>query len=126
MPGSGNGSLPSRPARVTPRPLTELASLLGVKMTSPAERDPFTRADLAAVTGVAHDSRRLLPGDLYAALPGMRQHGARFCREAVRAGAVAVLTDAGGRDLATAWGLPVFVVSNVRTRLGEVAAWIYG
>ena len=43
MPGSsGNGSLPSRPARVTPRPLTELASLLDVKMTSPAERDPFT------------------------------------------------------------------------------------
>ena len=127
MPGSGNGSLPSRPARVTPRPLTELASLLGVKMTSPAERDPFTRpGDLAAVTGVAHDSRRMRPGDLYAALPGMRQHGALFCREAVRAGAVAVLTDAGGRDLATACGLPVFVVSNVRTRLGEVAAWIYG
>ena len=128
MPGSsGNGSLPSRPARVTPRPLTELASLLDVKMTSPAERDPFTGpGDLAAVTGVTHDSRRMRPGDLYAALPGMRQHGARFCREAVRAGAVAVLTDAGGRDLATACGLPVFVVSDVRARLGEVAAWIYG
>src|SRR5215472_11059330 len=128
MPGSsGNGSLPSRPARVTPRPLSGLAGLLDVKMTSPAERDPFTGpGDRAALTGVTHDSRRVRPGDLYAALPGTRQHGARFCREAARAGAVAVLTDAGGRDLATACGLPVFVVSDVRARLGEVAAWIYG
>ena len=119
--------LPERPARVTPRPLTALASLLGVKMTSPAERDPFTGPDgLAGVTGVTHDSRRVRPGDLYAALPGARQHGARFCRDAARAGAVAVLTDAGGRDLATACGLPVFVVTDVRARLGEVAAWIYG
>src|SRR5580692_4675481 len=128
MPGSsGNASLPSRPARVTPRPLSGLASLLDVKMTSPAERDPFTGpGDPVVLTGVTHDSRRVRPGDLYAALPGTRQHGARFCREAARAGAVAVLTDAGGRDLATACGLPVFVVSDVRVRLGEVAAWIYG
>jgi len=128
MPGSsGNASLPSRPARVTPRPLSGLASLLDVKMTSPAERDPFTGpGDPAVLTGLTHDSRRVKPGDLYAALPGTRQHGARFCREAARAGAVAVLTDAGGRDLATACGLPVFVVSDVRARLGEVAAWIYG
>src|SRR5215469_1033434 len=128
MPGSGgNGSLPSRPARVAPRPLSGLARLLDVKMTSPAERDPFTGpGDRAVVAGVTHDSRRVRPGDLYAALPGTRQHGARFCREAAGDGAVAVLTDADGRDLATACGLPVFVVSDVRARLGEVAAWIYG
>jgi UDP-N-acetylmuramoyl-L-alanyl-D-glutamate--2,6-diaminopimelate ligase len=95
-------------------------------MTSPAERDPFTGPGGPAVTGVTHDSRRLRPGDLYAALPGTRQHGARFCREAAAAGAVAVLTDAGGRDLAMAAGLPVFVVTDVRARLGEVAAWVYG
>jgi UDP-N-acetylmuramoyl-L-alanyl-D-glutamate--2,6-diaminopimelate ligase len=120
-------SLPSRPARVAPRPLTGLASLLGVKMTSPAERDPFTGPDGPPVlTGVTHDSRRVRPGDLYAALPGTRQHGAQYCREAARAGAVAVLTDAGGRELATACALPVFVLTDVRARLGEVAAWIYG
>ena len=120
-------SLPSRPARVPPRPLTGLASLLGVKMTSPAERDPFPGPPGAAqLTGVTHDSRQVRPGDLYAALPGSRQHGARFCREAARAGAVAVLTDPGGRDLAMACALPVFVLADVRARLGEVAAWIYG
>src|SRR5487761_1148346 len=122
-----DASLPSRPSRVAPRPLTGLASLLGAKMTSPAEQDPFAGAGgPPAVTGVTHDSRQVRPGDLYAALAGTRQHGAQFCREAARAGAVAVLTDAGGRDLATACALPVFVLTDVRARLGEVAAWIYG
>jgi len=122
-----SGSLPERPARVAPRPLAGLASLLGVTVTSPAERDPFTGPDgPPALTGVTHDSRRVRPGDLYAALPGAHQHGARFCRDAARAGAVAVLTDAGGRDLATACGVPVFVVTDARARLGEAAGWIYG
>jgi UDP-N-acetylmuramoyl-L-alanyl-D-glutamate--2,6-diaminopimelate ligase len=126
-----SGRLPLRPDRVAPRPLTALASLLGVKIASPAQRDPaaldpYGGLDGPAVTGVTHDSRLVRPGDLYAALPGSQQHGARFCRAAAAAGALAVLTDAGGRDLATASGLPVFVVSDVRDRLGEVAAWVYG
>jgi UDP-N-acetylmuramoyl-L-alanyl-D-glutamate--2,6-diaminopimelate ligase len=37
-----------------------------------------------------------------------------------------VLTDPAGRDLAAGCGLPVFVVADPRSRLGEVAAWIYG
>lgn len=119
--------LPSRPAHVTPRPLSGLARLLGVKMTSPAEQEPFTGPEGAArLTGVTHDSRQVRPGDLYAALPGSHTHGARFCRDAEAAGAVAVLTDPGGRDTAVNCALPVFVVSDVRARLGEVAAWIYG
>ena len=65
------------------------------------------------------------PGDVYAALPGSRQHGAQFCGQAASAGAVAVLTDPDGRDLAAGCGLPVFVIADPRSRLGEVAAWIY-
>ena len=79
----------------------------------------------AMTTGITHDSRRVRPGDVYAALPGSRQHGARFCGQAARAGAVAILTDPAGRDLAAGCGLPVFVVAEPRMRLGEVAAWIY-
>ena len=119
--------MPSRPAHVVPRPLSGLTRLLDVKMTSPAEREPFDGpGGPASITGVTHDSRRVRPGDLYAALPGSRQHGALFCREAAAAGAVAVLTDPDGRDVATGSALPVFVVGDVRARLGEVAAWIYG
>ncbi|HSL19358.1 MAG TPA: UDP-N-acetylmuramoyl-L-alanyl-D-glutamate--2,6-diaminopimelate ligase [Methylomirabilota bacterium] len=46
------------------------------------------------VTGVSHDSRRLRPGDLFAALPGLNVHGLDFLDAAVAAGAVAVLSDA--------------------------------
>ncbi len=77
------------------------------------------------VTGVTHDSRRVEPGDLYAALPGDHHHGARFCEQAAQAGAVAVLTDPAGRTRAQQCGLPVFVVADPRARLGEVADWVY-
>ncbi|MFT4225240.1 Mur ligase domain-containing protein, partial [Micropruina sp.] len=40
----------------------------------------------ADVTGVTLDSRAVRPGDVYAALPGQRTHGARFAAEAVRRG----------------------------------------
>jgi UDP-N-acetylmuramoyl-L-alanyl-D-glutamate--2,6-diaminopimelate ligase len=63
---------------------------------------------------------------LYAALPGSKHHGAEFCEAAAAAGAVAVLTDPAGRDRAIGCGLPVFVVSDPRARLGEVSSWVYG
>ena len=121
LPGEG---LPARPREVAPRPLAALAALLGVTAAGGEELDPF--AGPGVVTGVTHDSRQVRPGDLYAALPGSRHHGALFCREAAAAGATAVLTDADGRDLATASALPALVVSDVRARLGEVASWVYG
>jgi UDP-N-acetylmuramoyl-L-alanyl-D-glutamate--2,6-diaminopimelate ligase len=88
--------------------------------------DPFTGpGGPQLVTGVTHDSRRVQPGDLYAALPGSQHHGAQFGQDAASAGAVAVLTDPTGRELARLSGLPVFVVSDPRARLGEVASWVY-
>jgi UDP-N-acetylmuramoyl-L-alanyl-D-glutamate--2,6-diaminopimelate ligase len=88
--------------------------------------DPFTGpGGPLLVRGVTHDSRRARPGDLYAALPGGRHHGAQFCQEAVSAGAVAVLTDPAGREAAREAGVPVFVVADPRARLGEVASWVY-
>lgn len=78
------------------------------------------------MTGITHDSARVQPGDLYAALPGTKHHGAEFCRQAAAAGAVAVLTDPAGRDRAIQCDLPVFVISDPRARLGEVSSWVYG
>lgn len=111
-----------RPDYVPARPVAGLAALLGLR---PASADLPAAAGLG-LTGVTHDSRSVRPGDLYAALPGATVHGARFCAQAAQAGAVAVLTDPSGRDAAVAAGLPVFVVTDPRARLGEVAAWIYG
>jgi UDP-N-acetylmuramoyl-L-alanyl-D-glutamate--2,6-diaminopimelate ligase len=100
--------------------------LLGLS-TGRAGPDPFTGpGGPVTVSGVTHDSRRVQPGDLYAALPGRQHHGAAFCDDAADAGAVAVLTDPDGKSLAAHCGLPVFVVADPRARLGAVASWVYG
>src|SRR5580658_1735619 len=109
-----------RPARPVPRPLSGLAELLGVGRAESVADGP------GRLTGVTHDSRSVRPGDLYAALPGARTHGAMHAEQAVAAGAVAILTDSDGRDRAARAGVPVFVVSNPRDRLGDISCWIYG
>ena len=116
-----------RPQHVPARPLTGLAGLLGLRQpASELAEIGAGHRELRGITGITHDSTSVRPGDLYAALPGSRYHGAAFCAQAAAAGAVAVLTDPAGRDRAVASGLPVFVVSDPRSRLGEVASWVYG
>jgi UDP-N-acetylmuramoyl-L-alanyl-D-glutamate--2,6-diaminopimelate ligase len=85
-------------------------------------------ASHVAVTGVTLDSRAVLPGDLYAALPGARAHGADFAGQAAAAGAVAVLTDRAGVDRMTGAGvaLPAVVVEQPRAVLGAVSARVLG
>jgi UDP-N-acetylmuramoyl-L-alanyl-D-glutamate--2,6-diaminopimelate ligase len=109
-----------RPDRLVPRPLSGLAELLGVGRTQ------SVRDEAGVLAGVTLDSRAVRPGDLYAALPGTRTHGAVYSDQAVAAGAVAILTDPDGRDRAARTGVPVFVVSSPRERLGDVSCWIYG
>jgi UDP-N-acetylmuramoyl-L-alanyl-D-glutamate--2,6-diaminopimelate ligase len=107
-----------RPHKLEPRPLTGLAALLRVP-TNPTY-------DSVELSGVALDSRAIVPGDLYAALPGSRTHGARFAAAAGAVGAVAILTDPAGASEAAATGLPTVVVEHPRDVLGEVSAWVYG
>ncbi|MGH3211377.1 MAG: UDP-N-acetylmuramoyl-L-alanyl-D-glutamate--2,6-diaminopimelate ligase [Trebonia sp.] len=109
-----------RPRRLAPRPLSGLAELLGVGRTEEIQNG------FGILSGVTLDSRAVRPGDLYAALPGTRTHGAAYSDQAVASGAVAILTDPDGRDHAARTGVPVFVVSNPRERLGDVSCWIYG
>ncbi|MEV8523507.1 UDP-N-acetylmuramoyl-L-alanyl-D-glutamate--2,6-diaminopimelate ligase [Streptomyces sp. NPDC052000] len=104
-----------RPEQARPTSLSELAERLGTSDPGPGE-----------VTGITHDSRAVRPGDLYAALPGARMHGADFAAQAASLGAVAVLTDPAGRERAAATGLPVLVAGDPRGRMGELATEIYG
>ncbi|WBB75318.1 UDP-N-acetylmuramoyl-L-alanyl-D-glutamate--2,6-diaminopimelate ligase [Micromonospora sp. WMMD1128] len=116
----GSDAVPGnpRPATVLPVRLGDLAARLSVT-------PPEAAADVP-VTGVTHASQEVRPGDLYAALPGARRHGAEFAAAAAGAGAVAVLTDPAGAPLAAAAGLPVLVVDDARGALGDVAATVYG
>src|ERR1022692_378858 len=82
-----------RPRGVPTRPLAGLAGLLGCRPPDgDAEQNPFSaRNEPRGVTGITHDSTSVRPGDLYAALPGSRHHGAAFCAQAAAAGAVAAV-----------------------------------
>ncbi|QIP86936.1 UDP-N-acetylmuramoyl-L-alanyl-D-glutamate--2,6-diaminopimelate ligase [Streptomyces sp. Tu 2975] len=104
-----------RPERPRPTKLAELAARLGVQTPGAAE-----------ITGITHDSRAVRPGDLYAALPGARFHGADFAAQAADLGAAAILTDESGAERAAAIGVPVLVTDDPRGRMGELATEIYG
>lgn len=111
-----------RPDQAPRLPLSELVGRL-------AERGITTRLVAGGETviqGVCLDSRAVLSGDLYAAVPGARSHGADYCGAAAAAGASAILADEGGEARAVATGLPVVVVESVRATVGAVAASLYG
>ncbi|HXH78051.1 MAG TPA: UDP-N-acetylmuramoyl-L-alanyl-D-glutamate--2,6-diaminopimelate ligase [Nocardioides sp.] len=85
-----------------------------------------TDGDLdVAVTGMSLSTQRIQDGDLYAALPGTRAHGATFAADALAAGAVGVLTDEDGARLLPPGAVAV-VVDQPRRVLGRLAARIYG
>jgi len=97
--------------------LSHLARIAGGELTGSV--DPV-------VTSVELDSSRLADeGALFAAVPGTRRHGAEFARGTP---AVAILTDAAGKELLDAAGdtRPVILVDDVRAVLGAVAAEIHG
>ena len=79
------------------------------------------------VSGVAHDSRRVEPGDLFVAWAGAKHDGRSFAAQAVERGAVAVLADgpppAGtpGSSKATPW----LTAAEPRRLLAPIASRLY-
>ncbi|HEX6968378.1 MAG TPA: UDP-N-acetylmuramoyl-L-alanyl-D-glutamate--2,6-diaminopimelate ligase [Micromonosporaceae bacterium] len=108
-----------------PRPRTTIPTRLA-DLAARLEAEVPPAAETLTVTGVTHASAEVRPGDLYAALPGSRRHGAEFVPDAAAAGAVAVLTDSRGAEAAAAAGLPALVVPDPRAVLGPVASVVYG
>lgn len=118
---SSNGDLTIRPLNPVATPLGQLA-------------DDFT-LDLVLgdagveITGVSMNSRDIRPGDLYVGVPGAKAHGARFAKAARDAGAVALLTDEAGREIAEAADIGEFPIlltdQHPRAILGPVSAAIY-
>ncbi len=92
----------------------------GLDLLVPAARD----VPDPEIRGLALDSRKVEPGFLFAALPGTRADGAAFARQAVLAGAVAVLGGPGLQEL----GLPVPLLlgSDPNALLAKVAARFFG
>jgi len=84
----------------------------------------------AQVTGLSLDSRAVVPGHLFAALPGARAHGADYIGTALAQGAGAILTDAAGARLAAAALEPslaaLIVAEDPRAVLAQTAALWFG
>ncbi|MGZ8180228.1 UDP-N-acetylmuramoyl-L-alanyl-D-glutamate--2,6-diaminopimelate ligase [Williamsia sp. SKLECPSW1] len=83
------------------------------------------------VAGATLRAQDVVAGDLFAALPGARAHGAQFAVDAIDAGATAVLTDAAGESLLASTVPPgttvaVLVHPDPRSVLGAVSARVYG
>jgi len=73
----------------------------------------------AEVSGLAYDSRKVVPGDLFVAIPGFKDDGTKFTEEALARGAVAAVVEKanGGKRI---------ISSNARRALALVADRFYG
>lgn len=98
-----------------------LGSLLDHLAVVPAGKD-------LRVSGLALDSRMVVPGDVFLAVAGHRRHGLTHAADAVRRGAVAVLWDPRHSEAlepvpGAALSLPI---ENLQTHVGEIAARFHG
>ncbi|GAA3899205.1 Mur ligase family protein [Microbacterium invictum] len=107
-----------RPEHPPVRPLDEIAARFSYEV----------RGDLTgrSATGVTLATSDLRAGDIFVGIHGVRRHGAEFAAEAAEKGAVAILTDAGGAEIARDAGLPILVTDDPRGRMADLAAWVYG
>jgi UDP-N-acetylmuramoyl-L-alanyl-D-glutamate--2,6-diaminopimelate ligase len=74
-----------------------------------------------AVVGVASDSRKVQPGDVFFALAGAKDDGLKHAADAVARGAAAVVTD---RE-STFAGAPIIKVGDARLALARAAARLF-
>ncbi|WP_292905721.1 UDP-N-acetylmuramoyl-L-alanyl-D-glutamate--2,6-diaminopimelate ligase [Microbacterium sp.] len=86
------------------------------------------RGDLTgiALSGITLATADLRAGEAFVAIQGVNRHGAEFSVTAAEKGAVAIITDAAGADIAAPAGLPIIVVDDPRGVLGALSAWVYG
>jgi len=108
------------------RPLAHIQRTLGAVLETAGARSDMSAAELEKIliTGISSSTSQIETGDLFCAFAGAKFHGATFASEAIKKGALAILTDAKGAELIK--GLPVLIVANPRMSTAVVASWFYG
>jgi UDP-N-acetylmuramoyl-L-alanyl-D-glutamate--2,6-diaminopimelate ligase len=115
-----------RPEHPEPRLLTDFAAHFGL--------EPIGDIEGLAAIGASVSSVDVRSGEIFIALHGVprkgpqygkRRHGAEFVEQAVERGAVAVVTDQMGYELAKDAGLPIFVMDDPRHRVAELSSWVF-
>ena len=78
-------------------------------------------------SGVADDSRRVEPGDLFIAYPGALADGRRYIADAIKRGAVAVLWEDGGDFVwKPEWRVAQLTAPALRALCGPLAHAVFG
>lgn len=83
------------------------------------------RARGVTPTGLALDSRRVAPGDVFLALPGAHADGRRFIADALARGAAAVICERDG-GMPAASPAPTIEVEHLAEHVGAIAHLVYG
>lgn len=81
------------------------------------------------ITGLTLNSHQVTQGDLFVALQGAHTHGISFVEEAIKSGAVAILTDHSGYEYlikSPHKTTPCLATRDVRGALGPLASWFFG
>eukprot|EP00898_Chlorokybus_atmophyticus_P001052 jgi/Chlat1/1948/Chrsp157S02264 len=100
--------------------LAELLSAAGTPAQSIEGED-----DQTVITGIAHDSREVLPGDAFVCVRGLTVNGHAYARVAAEAGAAALITcEDVGADLANI--TTVVKMTDTSDALPKLAAAFYG
>lgn len=107
-----------RPEHVQPVSLVELAMRFDLRWVSEPQD--------ASLTGISMNTNDLRSGDLFVAMPGLKSHGAKFAPAAITAGAAAIVTDSAGAALLGHPEVPVLLLEDPRSHLGDLAAFVYG
>ncbi len=87
------------------------------------ETNDLGAAAATDVSGIASDSRKVKPGDLFVALTGTKADGSAFIADAVSRGAAAIVVAEGVKAEAS---VPVISVAEPRRFLALAAAQFYG
>lgn len=111
-----------------------MTSLRPVKSDGVTIRDVVARYDIrllhgspdTRLTGIELASAEVRTGDLFAALPGAKSHGADFVHDAIKRGAHAILTDDAGVARIGDSSIAILVASDPRAILGDISADIFG
>ena len=92
---------------------------------------PVPSALEVSISGLATDSRRVRPGDLFLACSGQQGRGHDYIPAAIAAGAAAIVYDEDGADALhdlhkRYLHVPMIGVAQLSRRVGEIAARFYG
>ena len=78
----------------------------------------------AEIRGVAYDSRKVAPGEIFVAIPGLKQDGRRYVEDALARGATAVVLE--GADLLEGRSVGRVLVGSTRAALARLADAYFG